>query len=117
MVIRLFSCLCFYVSCSERGTSSATGLFLKLAENHLAPASSFVNSANENAITQCVYILFSEKDYLLYIGYTANLQQRIQTHDNGGNKSIASRRSLQLVRTGYIHLPMHKSIAYSQYHR
>ncbi|HQV06021.1 MAG TPA: GIY-YIG nuclease family protein [Chitinophagaceae bacterium] len=45
----------------------------------------------------CVYILFSEKDYLLYIGFTANLKKRIETHNAGGNKSTAYRRPLQLI--------------------
>ncbi|MBP9102657.1 MAG: GIY-YIG nuclease family protein [Chitinophagaceae bacterium] len=29
----------------------------------------------------CVYILFSEKDHLLYIGYSANLEKRIENHN------------------------------------
>ena len=45
----------------------------------------------------CVYILFSEKDHLLYIGYSANLEKRIETHNSGGNKSTAHRRPLKLV--------------------
>ena len=45
----------------------------------------------------CVYILFSEKDHLLYIGFTANLEKRIETHNSGGNKSTAHRRPLKLI--------------------
>ncbi len=45
----------------------------------------------------CVYILFSEKDHLLYIGFSANLEKRIETHNSGGNKSTAHRRPLKLV--------------------
>lgn len=45
----------------------------------------------------CVYILFSEKDHLLYIGYSANLEKRIETHNAGGNKSTAYRRPLKLI--------------------
>ena len=45
----------------------------------------------------CVYILFSEKDHLLYIGYSANLEKRIETHNSGGNKSTAYRRPLKLI--------------------
>ena len=45
----------------------------------------------------CVYILFSDKDLLLYIGYSANLEKRIETHNAGGNKSTAYRRPLRLV--------------------
>ena len=45
----------------------------------------------------CVYILFSQKDDLLYTGYSSNLQKRIQTHNDGGCKSTAHRRPLQLI--------------------
>jgi putative endonuclease len=45
----------------------------------------------------CVYILFSEKDRLLYIGYSSNLEKRIETHNAGGNKSTAYRRPLRLI--------------------
>jgi len=45
----------------------------------------------------CVYILFSEKDNLLYTGYSSNLEKRIQAHNEGGCKSTAPRRPLQLV--------------------
>ena len=45
----------------------------------------------------CVYILFSEKDHLLYIGFSANLEKRIETHNSGGNKSTAYRRPLKLI--------------------
>jgi predicted GIY-YIG superfamily endonuclease len=43
-------------------------------------------------LSYCVYILFSEKDHLLYIGFSANLEKRIETHNSGGNKSTAYRR-------------------------
>ena len=45
----------------------------------------------------CVYILFSEKDDLLYIGYSSNLEKRIQAHNEGGCKSTACRRPLRLI--------------------
>lgn len=45
----------------------------------------------------CVYILFSEKDHLLYIGYSAQLEKTIETHNSGGNKSTANRRPLKLI--------------------
>lgn len=44
-----------------------------------------------------VYILFSQKDHLLYIGYSANLEKRISDHNNGSTKSTAFRRPLQLI--------------------
>lgn len=45
----------------------------------------------------CVYILFSEKDHLLYIGYSANLEKRIENHNSGGTKSTEHRRPLKLI--------------------
>ncbi len=44
-----------------------------------------------------VYILFSQKDHLLYIGYSSNLEKRINDHNNGSTKSTAFRRPLQLI--------------------
>lgn len=45
----------------------------------------------------CVYILFSRKDLLLYIGYTTNIDVRVKNHNCGGTKSTASRRPLDLI--------------------
>jgi putative endonuclease len=45
----------------------------------------------------CVYVLFSQKDSLLYIGFSANVEKRIQTHNEGGCRSTAHRRPLQLI--------------------
>jgi putative endonuclease len=45
----------------------------------------------------CVYILFSEKDHLLYIGYTTNITKRVENHNAGGTTSTANRRPLQLI--------------------
>jgi len=45
----------------------------------------------------CVYVLISRKDYLLYIGYTTNLNQRIKEHANGDTKSTSPRRPLELI--------------------
>lgn len=42
----------------------------------------------------CVYILFSEKNQQLYTGFTSNILQRIQQHNNGLNTSTANRRPL-----------------------
>jgi putative endonuclease len=49
------------------------------------------------SLPYCVYILFSEKDHLLYIGFSANLEKRIEKHNSGGNKRIAHRRPLKLI--------------------
>lgn len=45
----------------------------------------------------CVYILFSEKDHLLYTGYTTNIERRLQEHNDGKTKSTSWRRPLKLV--------------------
>jgi len=45
----------------------------------------------------CVYILFSEKDSLMYIGFTSNLTNRIEKHNSGGVPSTAPRRPLKLI--------------------
>ena len=45
----------------------------------------------------CVYVLQSEKDLLLYHGYTTNLQKRLKDHNAGFTKSTAPRRPLRLV--------------------
>ena len=44
-----------------------------------------------------VYILFSSKDLLLYIGYTTNIEERIKNHNSGKTKSTAPRRPLELI--------------------
>ena len=45
----------------------------------------------------CVYVLFSEADGKLYIGYTSDLKQRLTDHFNGRNQSTAPRRPLRLI--------------------
>lgn len=45
----------------------------------------------------CTYVLFSEKDKMLYTGYTANLANRLINHNSGGTKSTARRRTLKLI--------------------
>jgi putative endonuclease len=45
----------------------------------------------------CVYILFSEKDNFLYIGFTSNLERRFAQHNSGQSKSTACRRPLKLI--------------------
>ncbi|KKQ24048.1 MAG: hypothetical protein US40_C0006G0063 [Candidatus Roizmanbacteria bacterium GW2011_GWC2_37_13] len=44
-----------------------------------------------------VYILFSEKDRLLYTGYTDDLKSRYKMHMNGFVKSTKYRRPLKLI--------------------
>ncbi|NRB51255.1 MAG: GIY-YIG nuclease family protein [Saprospiraceae bacterium] len=43
------------------------------------------------------YVLFSQKDHKLYIGFTANLEKRVETHNQGLNKSTCPRRPLKLI--------------------
>ena len=50
-----------------------------------------------------VYILFSEKDHLLYVGYSTNLNNRMKDHNDGKVKSTAPRRPLKLI-YGEFHL-------------
>jgi putative endonuclease len=45
----------------------------------------------------CVYVLFSEKDCLLYIGFSGDLANRIERHHSGGVTSTAPRRPLKLI--------------------
>ena len=45
----------------------------------------------------CVYVLFSRKDHLLYIGFSTNLSNRIVKHNSGGNTSTAFRTPLDLI--------------------
>jgi putative endonuclease len=44
-----------------------------------------------------VYVLLSEADQQLYTGYTANLRERIQLHNDGKVKSTMNRRPLKLI--------------------
>ncbi len=43
------------------------------------------------------YVLFSEKDKMMYTGYTINLRKRFKMHQNGEIKSTANRRPLLLI--------------------
>ncbi|OGG57396.1 hypothetical protein A2853_02675 [Candidatus Kaiserbacteria bacterium RIFCSPHIGHO2_01_FULL_55_17] len=44
-----------------------------------------------------VYLLQSEKDGLLYIGYTSDLKRRFAEHNGGLSKATKSRTPFQLV--------------------
>lgn len=44
-----------------------------------------------------VYILFSEKDRGLYIGFTSDIKQRMKQHNQGQVVSTKERRPLNLV--------------------
>src|ERR1043165_5376421 len=49
------------------------------------------------AFPYCVYILFSHKDFRLYIGFSTNLEARVKKHNSGGNISTANRTPLELI--------------------
>jgi putative endonuclease len=49
----------------------------------------------------CVYILLSEKDFLLYIGYTSDLKRRIDEHNQGRNLSTSLRGPLTCIFAEY----------------
>jgi putative endonuclease len=44
-----------------------------------------------------IYVLQSEKDGLLYTGYTNDLRNRLEQHDKGLVKSTKFRRPLKLI--------------------
>ena len=44
-----------------------------------------------------IYILFSEKDKQLYIGYTTDIKERIKKHINGFVVATKFRRPLKLI--------------------
>lgn len=45
----------------------------------------------------CVYILFCEKDNMLYTGYTSNLERRLIQHQNGESNNTSKRRPVKLI--------------------
>ena len=45
----------------------------------------------------CVYVLQSEKDLLLYHGFTTNIEKRIADHNAGKTISTSKRRPLKLI--------------------
>ena len=49
----------------------------------------------------CVYILQSDKDKKLYIGFTENLEQRLSQHMGGQVPSTAPRRPFRLIHCEY----------------
>ena len=55
-----------------------------------------------------VYVLFSEKDLKLYIGFSSDVFKRFKQHENGENISTAHRRPLRLI---YYEAHLHKDDA------
>lgn len=48
-------------------------------------------------LAYCVYILFSEKDHQLYIGYTSDIERRLEQHLSGQNTSTRHRGPWKLI--------------------
>ena len=44
-----------------------------------------------------IYVLQSEKDNNFYVGYTANLKERLKLHNDGKIKSTKGRRPFKLI--------------------
>ncbi|MDA0376281.1 MAG: GIY-YIG nuclease family protein [bacterium] len=44
-----------------------------------------------------IYVLQSQKDQQLYVGYTTNLKQRLATHNKGSVTSTKSRRPWKII--------------------
>ena len=45
----------------------------------------------------CVYVLFSLKDKMLYTGFTSNLERRLKEHEQGHSKATSCRRPFRLL--------------------
>ena len=45
----------------------------------------------------CVYVLESEKDGDLYVGYTMDIQRRVQEHNDGQVRSTKGRVPMKLI--------------------
>ena len=44
-----------------------------------------------------VYVLLSLKDNLFYIGFSGNIERRLEEHNRGANKSTAKRLPIKLI--------------------
>ncbi|MDI1233787.1 MAG: GIY-YIG nuclease family protein [bacterium] len=50
-----------------------------------------------NLLPYAVNVLFSEKDHHLYVGFTTEINKRIDNHNDGGTSSTQHRRPLKLI--------------------
>ena len=50
-----------------------------------------------NHIVFFTYVMISENDNKLYVGFTNNLERRVEEHHNGVVASTANRRPLRLI--------------------
>ncbi|EKE14850.1 MAG: hypothetical protein ACD_12C00266G0002 [uncultured bacterium] len=62
----------------------------------------------------CVYVLFSLKDKLFYIGYTTNLHERLTSHIHGSSKATEPRRPFTLLFCEY-YLSIHDATRREKY--
>jgi putative endonuclease len=76
-------------------------IVLKRSDVGRSASGNMLNQFQKMPLPFCVYILFSEVDHLLYIGFTTDLEERIKRHNSGGNKSTAHRRPLKLIFAEY----------------
>jgi putative endonuclease len=44
-----------------------------------------------------VYVLQSQKDWKFYVGYTKNVQKRLEEHNSGKVRSTKERRPMKLI--------------------
>lgn len=60
-----------------------------------------MNETSDVSSKYYVYILLSLQDKGLYIGFTANLRNRLSNHARGEVKSTVNRRPLKLIHCEY----------------
>jgi putative endonuclease len=53
------------------------------------------------SLKHCVYVLQSQKDQNLYVGYTIAFAKRLKNHAEGGTMSTRFRRPLRLIHAEY----------------
>jgi putative endonuclease len=54
-------------------------------------------SRDSKLVMYYVYVLQSERDDGLYIGFTSDLSERLRQHNEGDSKSTSSRRPFELI--------------------
>jgi putative endonuclease len=54
-----------------------------------------------NMLLYCVYVLKSQKDGLLFVGFTTDLDRRTNEHNQGQSAATAPRRPFDLVYCEY----------------
>ncbi len=80
------------VKCASLGEVLLHGQ-LNVSSNHFMDAHELTMPKPKH----CVYVLYSLSDHHFYIGYSANLEQRLAEHDRGKSASTAPRRPFRLI--------------------